>query len=266
MSENKFTVLTGACGGLGQAFSKELVSAGNNLIITGTSQAKIDAFIAELKKINPKVCVLGFVMNLSSEDSIASFVEELTKLNVEVNRLINNAGLIVEGGFLDLSESQVLNAIKINCLGTVSLTRKMLKAFEIKEILTTSSLGGFYPMPQMSTYAATKSFLEKFMASLHEELKPQKIKVSVLCPGGIPTTAAMKDAIISQGVGGKLTAKSPEYIAKYALKKLKNNKTVIIPGFANRFVRFISRFCGEAFLAHRVNKMWQKANKKRTVK
>jgi len=261
-----FALLTGACGGLGKAFSHELLKRNYNLIVTGTNLEKTQKWAEELKKTHKNAQILAFKLNLEDEKSIDALVKDVQNSGVKVTTLINNAGLIVEGGFLELSEEQVINAVKINCLGTISLTRKMLEASELKEILTTSSLGAFYPMPYMSIYASTKSFLEKLMVALREELKPRGVKVSVLCPGGIPTTDAMKDAIKSQGVGGKLTAKSPEHIANYAISKLKKNKAVVIPGFANRFVRFISRFVSEAYLAKRVSRMWIKANKRRTIK
>ena len=261
-----FTILTGACGGLGKAFSKELLSRGENLIITGTNLEKTQKWANELKKEYENLQILAFELNLAEGKSIEKFIKDLSLTGVNVSRLINNAGLIVEGGLMELAEEKVYDAIRINCLGTIMLTRKLLEAFNLKEILTTASLAAFYPMPYMSIYASTKSFLEKFMVALRRELKPKGIKVSVLCPSGIPTTPAMIDAIKSQGLGGKITAKSPEFIAKYALNKLAKNKAVIIPGAFNRFTRFISRFASEKFLAKRVAKMWEKANKKRTIK
>ena len=262
----KWTLITGACGGLGSAFTKSVLNDGSNVIITGTNAEKTQKFAENLKKEYQNLQILPFVMDLGNEKGISDLIESIKSNNLNVDRLINNAGLIVEGGFLELSEEKLLDAIRVNCLGTVALTRKILDNFDVKEILTVSSLGGFYPMPYMSIYASTKSLLEKLMVSLRQELKPRGVKVSVVCPGGIPTTPAMKDAIASQGFGGRITAKSPEFIANYSLKKLKKNKAVIIPGFANRFVRFISRFVSEKMLAKSVSKMWTKANKKRKIK
>lgn len=261
-----FTILTGACGGLGKAFSRELLKCGNNLIITGTNLGKTQKWAEELQKEYKNCKILAFELNLADEESIEKFVADLALSNVNITRLVNNAGLIVEGGLMELPQEKVYDAIRINCLGTIMLTRKLLETASLKEILTTASLAAFYPMPYMSIYASTKSFLEKFMVALRQELKPKGIKVSVLCPSGIPTTPAMIDAIKSQGLGGRITAKTPEYIAHYALNKLAKNKAVIIPGTVNRFTRFISRFASEKFLAKRVAKMWEKANKKRTIK
>ena len=262
----KWTLITGACGGLGSAFTKSVLNEGSNVVITGTNAEKTQKFVDNLKKEYQNLQILSYIMDLSDEKSIVNLIDYVKTNKINIDRLINNAGLIVEGGFLELSEEKLLNAIRINCLGTVALTRKVLDNFDVREILTVSSLGGFYPMPYMSIYASTKSLLEKLMVALRQELKPRGVKVSVVCPGGIPTTPAMKDAIASQGFGGRVTAKSPEFIANYSLKKLKKNKAVIIPGFANRFVRFVSRFVSEKTLAKSVGKMWGKANKKRKIK
>ena len=104
------------------------------------------------------------------------------------------------------------------------------------------------------------------MVALREEVKPKNIKVCTLCPGGIPTTKEMIDAIKAQVLGGKLSSQSPEYIAKYALKKLRKNKAIIIPGAFNRILHFLGKFAGETIIAKAVGKRWAKANTKRKVK
>ena len=263
----EFTIVTGACGGLGGAFCAKLAEKGENLVITGTNLERLNAKKEELEKAYPNISVKTFKMDLSESQDRVAFFEFLASENLKPHRLINNAGFIAEGAMLDFSDEKVLKIIRVNCEGNIDVIQKYLKMMgDNVEILAVSSLGAFYPMPYMSVYSATKRMLECQMVALREEIKPKNIKICTLCPGGIPTTKEMKDAIKAQGIGGKLSSQSPEYIAGYALKKLEKNKAIIIPGAFNRLLHFLGRFASETQTAKMVGKRWAKANKRRKVK
>ena len=261
------TIITGACGGLGKAFCREIARLGDDLVITGTNLERTKANAEELMREFEGITVKFFKLDLAQEEDRNQFFKWLQSEEIVANRLINNAGYIAEGALLDFDDETVKKVVRVNCEGTVDLTQKFIKMYgNDLEILTVSSLGAFYPMPYMSIYSSTKRMLEALMVALRYEVKDKNIKVSTLCPGGIPTTQAMKDAIKTQGLSGKLSAKSPEYIAKYAIKKLRKNKAIIIPGAFNKFLHFIGKLAGETFTAKTVGSRWVEANKKREVK
>ena len=96
-------------------------------------------------------------------------------------------------------------------------------------------------MPYFSEYSASKAALIYFYKGLKRELRGQKVKITVLCPGSVPTRKDIVDDIEKQGITGKLSKKSPEYIVKASLKALNKNKTICIPGFYNKVVAFLSK-------------------------
>ena len=73
----------------------------------------------------------------------------------------------------------------------------------------------------------------------------------------------MKDAIASQGLAGKLSSHTPEFIASYSLKKAMKGKTIIVPGVFNRFTKFVSNFATYTYLAKFTGKRWKKSQNKR---
>ncbi len=265
--ENKtYTLITGACGGLGQAFVRECAMQGRNLLLTGTNAEKTQCLAQKLLQ-EFDIDVKFSVCDLSSAQSRAQLLKFIKSEKLAISTLINNAGFIAEGAFLSHSDTEILKIIRTNCEGTIDLTQKIIKLAKNRrplEILTVSSLGACYPMPQMAIYAATKRMLLSFMIALREEVKPLGIKVSTLCPGGIPTTDAMKKAITSQGFSGKLSSKSPEVVARAALKGLSKNKAVIIPGFFNRFLKVAGKPVSEVLIAKAINSRWRKSQKKRS--
>lgn len=264
MDEKTYVVITGACGGLGQSFVKECLKEGKNLILTGTSEEKLKGL---LSKIDAGNCdIKTFVMDLGKAQDREKFLEFLSENELSVCRLINNAGVIIEGDLERFEDSEIAKAIEVNCVGTLDLTKKLLRVRNkerLFEVLTVSSVASSYPIPHMAVYAATKAFLTSMMTSLAVEFAKQNVVVTTVCPGGMATTQAMKDSIKSMGLGGKLSCVDTDKVAKLALKALRRKKRMVIPGNFNRFLVLISKPFSKSFMANRTGKIWEKSQKKR---
>ena len=101
-------------------------------------------------------------------------IKTIAAMNVEVNMLINNAGigstLFFAEGSADLYERQ----IKLNVLATTLITHfflEMLKRHKRAYILNVGSMASFFCLPKKNVYGATKSFIYHFSRSLIKELK-----------------------------------------------------------------------------------------------
>ena len=264
-----YSLITGATGGLGRAFVLECASRGDNLILTGTNKNKLENITKEIIELYSNIKVISKICDLSNEDSRNDFFRFLDENEINVNFLVNNAGAIIEGAFLSHTNDEILKAIRVNCEGTIDITQRVLKR-RIKEeplhIITIASMAGYYPMPYMATYAGTKALLKNFMIALNHEMKGKNVFITTVCPSGIPTTDAMKEAIKSQGIAGQMTAASPEKIAKISLKGSKKHKVVVVPKGINKFIVLISKLAGDKCLAKIVGRMWKKSQDKRDFK
>ena len=262
----KYTLITGACGGLGRSYVKLCAKNKENLILSGTSDKKLakllEDFAEEFKDIDVKTIVLD-LGEMKDRKNVLTFLKE-NKL--EVNRLINNAGVIIEGDTLKFEDEEILKAVQVNCEGTLDLTQKLLKSRnkeEKFEVLTVASVASSYPIPHMAVYAATKAFLVSMMTSLAEELKHENVVITTVCPGGMATNDAMKESIKSMGLGGKLSCTDTDKVAKISLKALKRKKKNVVTGGFNKFLVFISKPFSKAFLAKSTGKIWKKSQAKR---
>lgn len=261
-----YTLITGACGGLGRSFVKLSAENKENLALVGTNEMKLKTLIDDFKEEFEGLNVKTFVCDISSKSNRQKLIDDLKKEEVVVNKLINNAGLIIEGDMLKFSDEEISKAVEINCIGTLDLTKKIIEIRDESqklEVLTVSSQSAFQPIPHMAVYGATKSFLVSMMTALAVELKEKNIIITTTCPSGMATTQAMKDSIKSMGFKGKITTLSTDKVARISLKALKKKKVVVIPGFVNKFVGFLSKFCSIHFLAKTTGKMWKKSQKKR---
>lgn len=267
MEDKKYcTLITGACGGLGRTFVRILAEKKENLILVGTSQQKLDILLNDFSAELNGIFVKTIVCDLSKKDSREKLIDEINNCGLVVDKLINNAGAIVEGDIFRFSNDEIEKTIQVNCVGTLELTKMIAEQRDDGkklEILTVSSQSAFQPIPHMALYAATKSFLTSMMLALKYEWKDKNIVVTTVCPSGMATTKEMQESIKSMGFKGKITTLSTEKVAKAGLKALKKRKAMIIPGFFNKLAYFMSKFCSPYFLAKTTGKMWKKSQDKR---
>lgn len=237
----RYVIITGATGGIGSEFCRQQVLNGENLILIGRSLDKLSALKVELLALNENVDVKTFTCDLSSEQSRENAFFEIEKLNVDIKRLINVAGVDTQMAFESYTKEKALFQLRVNFEAVVSFTKFVLdnRKGDI-EVLTVSSMCGLTPMPYFSLYSATKAALINFFDALRYEYKNQNVKFTTLLPGSVPTRPDIVADIKKQGLTGKLSSKSPEYVVKKALKALKRNKRHCIPGFYNRVIAFFS--------------------------
>jgi len=266
MENKEFIIITGATGGLGRAYTKKCAKLGYNLLLTSTTQSRLDSLKEEiLKEFN--IDVITKACNLADFDSIEEFLKFIDNKNLNISLLINNAGYITEGSFENSDTSTLTTCIKVNCEGVTHLTKGILDRFATTKklkILTVTSMAGEYSMPYMAIYSATKAMLNNLLNSLRIEYKKHNVKFLIVEPGAIETTTEMKEAVKSQGIKGKLSSVSPEIIAHKSLKKL--NKKRYIPGMFNKLTIFFSCFLTKTAKSKIAGKMWKKSQEKRNIK
>lgn len=257
-----YTFISGATGGIGKAFSYECAKSGYDLFLTGRSSEKLLALKEELNKENPNVQILTFACDLTSQESRSKMIDYIDGEKVTFDRIINVAGVDTQKGFLEYTEEKVLFQIRVNVEATISLTHALLaRKAEKLELLTISSMSGASPMPYFALYSATKALLTNFFTSMHYELKEHGVKVTVVLPGGVPTRPDIIEDIKGQGIWGKLSSKSPEFVAKKSLKAVRKNKVKYIPGGFNKFLNFLMKLVPKCISLRFIANRWKKISK-----
>ena len=256
-----YAFISGATGGIGRAFAFALAKRGYDLIVTGRSQGKISALKASIHE-KYDVVVEGVPCDLSNERSRKKLLTFIDEKNVKFSKIINVAGIDTQKPFMDYSEEKILRQIRVNTEAAVMLTYSLLKRRESEvEVLAISSMSGVTPMPYFAIYSATKAMLTNFFTALHYELKKEKVKVSVILPGGVYTRPDVVEEIKSQGLWGKLSAKSPEYVAEKSLKAVRKNRVKYIPGFFNRFLNVLMKIAPKKIVLSFIARRWKKHSK-----
>jgi short-subunit dehydrogenase len=238
-----YTLITGASEGLGKAFALECAARKQKLVLIALPGPELHHLSGYLQK-NFHTEVVVIEQDLSLDNSGTIIFNKIRSLGIEINMLINNAGIGNTKFFEDESTGFFEKQIRINVLATTTLTHlfvPMLKNNSPAHILNVGSLACFFTIPKKQVYGGTKSFIYFFSKSLREELAAHDVNVTVLCPGGINTNAAQ--TMLNKS-GSWITTKSlmdPEEVAPLALNGLFRKKDVIIPGRLNRLFLLMDR-------------------------
>ena len=181
--KNLNIILTGATGVIGNSILDKLISAGSNVLATGTNEEKLKTIQNNYKKIN----ILKF--DMSNHKGIEEFVEECNKaLSNKIDILINNAGITQDNLALRMKEEEWKKVIDINLSSTFLITKnvikKMLKHKGGKIINVTSVVGHTGNIGQ-ANYAASKAGVVAMSKSLAIEYGKKNIKVNCVSPGFI---------------------------------------------------------------------------------
>lgn len=229
-----FTLVTGACGGLGKAFCSALVET-DALFLTGRSAERLGELKKRLLEKNPNAKIETFQADLTSQEERAALFRYADERGIKFSGYVGVAGADVQKAFLKYTPEKIVFQTRLNFEANVALCHGVLSRREKDlKILAVSSMSGTTPMPYFALYSATKRALIDFYQSLRREVLDAKI--TVLAPGGIPTREDVKRDIETQGLTGKLSSKSAEFVVEKALKGLEKNKPLVIPGAFNKFV------------------------------
>ncbi len=249
-------MITGASSGIGRDIALNLAKLNYDLILVGRNREALE----EVKAlINNKVRVKIVVVDLSNLQKVKELYV-LTR-NDDIDILVNNAGFGVFGEFSSIDLNTELNMLDVNIRAVDMLTKFYLKDMIKKDkgiILNVASSAAFMAGPMLSSYYATKSYVYRLSLAINEELRRRKSKVtiSVLCPGPVDTNFNNR-----AGVSFKIKALSSSYVARYAVEKMLKGKTIIIPGFKMKLVKFGVRFLPDKFVT-RINYNIQKKKAK----
>jgi uncharacterized protein len=226
------TLITGASSGIGAAFARKFAALGRNVLLVARSEDKLITLCNELGRLSG-VRAQYLSVDLSRPDEPERLFEETRKRGLEIDMLINNAGVGSMGDFSRLDLSRELEIIDLNVHALVELTHRFLAPMRERKqgtIINVASTAGFQAVPYMATYAATKAFVLSFSEALWEENRAHGVHVMALCPGVTETNffeaARMERPPIR-------ISQTPEDVVAAALRGLARRKPSKVSGWTN---------------------------------
>lgn len=249
--EKKWALITGASSGIGKAFAQRLAKDNYNLILVSRNIEVLTSLAHELIQ-QYTISVKVIAKDLTDINAPQAVFDETQQLGVNIDMLVNNAGIGVYGKLhtTDLHKNQ--QQILLNVFALSSLTQLFLQPMQQRgsgTIINVASVASFQPVAYMSNYGATKAFVRSFTEALWAEYRNDGIKIIAVCPGPVDTNffTTMGTGVHSLSIGKTDT---PETIVTETFTALEHGKITIIPGHRRNYWQSqLSRFFPQKWVA-----------------
>ncbi len=254
-------LITGATGGLGKAFALECAARGYDLFLTDLDAGAL-AMLATGISRQYGVAVDATVCDLADPAAIAGLWTGIDGQGIQFSLLVNVAGLDYEGEFCTIEAPRLNHIVRLNIESVIAMTRSVLASRQpdaTLHIINVSSLAAFNPMPVKAVYAASKRFLLDLSLALDRELASQNVRVTALCPAGMPTNDVCIRGISAQGWAGRITTVNVGTVTHRCLSRALAGRRVYIPGAINQAVRLLSGLLPRRAVTGLIYRRWCRA-------
>src|SRR5438445_5872415 len=188
--DNCNALITGASAGIGREFARQLANRSRSIVLVARRSERLADLRDELLNRNPNLDVHVRIVDLADKAQIELLIDSLARDKIDVDLLINNAGLGDLGLFATSDPIRNEQMALVNMVALTSLTRHLLPQMIANRrggILNVSSSAGFLPIPGDAVYAATKAYVTSFSEALRAELRRAGVSVCAVCPGPVRT-------------------------------------------------------------------------------
>ncbi|MCF8475514.1 MAG: SDR family NAD(P)-dependent oxidoreductase [Pseudolabrys sp.] len=247
------TVITGASAGIGVALAREFARHGHELVLVARRKDRLNALADEIAATGqPKPIVIA--ADLAQAGAARDIGEVMEALGVEPQYVVNNAGFGLVGVASSLDRAEQLSMIDVNMRALTELSLAFIASMARHRggLLNVGSIAGFLPGPGSAVYYASKAFVLSLSEALHSELKPRGIRVTVLCPGPVPTEFAARAGVTGDLAPGRLS-QSAQTVAEAGYRGLMQGRRTVVPGLANKLVLLAVRLLPRRMLLRLVD-------------
>ena len=244
--DNCHALITGASAGIGREFARQLAGRARSMILAARRDERLIELAQQMQREHPKLVVHNRKVDLGDLGELQAFLEWLDREKLEVDLLINNAGLGDSGPFAQSDPDRNKEMTIVNVATLTLITRHLVSEMIAKHrgaILNVSSSAGFLPIPLSAVYAATKAYVTSFSEALRAELYGTGVSVCALCPGPVLTEfqQVAKREGVQPNIGPRFLVVTVEQVVRDALAALEADRPLVIPGFAMKLLMFLAR-------------------------
>jgi NAD(P)-dependent dehydrogenase (short-subunit alcohol dehydrogenase family) len=200
--KNKYALITGGSQGLGKEIAKSYLLEGASIMICSRNEEELLKTKKELSThlVNGQK-ILTMKANVAEKSQLDALFQKLFEEFPHLDILVNNAGIYGPMGYFEKNKLEDWEqTIQINLMGTVYACYCALPHFKERKsgtIINLSGGGATKPMPQISSYAASKAAVVRFTETLALEVKDLGITVNALAPGAMNTR--LLDEVLEAG-------------------------------------------------------------------
>lgn len=229
-------LITGASSGIGRELAIVFAEQGHDLIVVARREKKLAALAKEIERAQGPDCVVHVLAaDLAKAKGPARLLSEVRDLGLDVDVLVNNAGVAESGPFAALKRADAVTMVNLNVRALTELTLAFAAQMTKRgagRILNVASIVAFQPVPSMAVYSASKAYVLSLTESISEELRGTGVTVSALCPG-LTRTEMVADVSVAENVP-ELLMSDPRAVAEQGYRACMRGEVIEIPGILNQ--------------------------------
>jgi len=231
-------LVTGASSGIGEALAHCFARNGHRLVLVARREAKLHALAKALRdEHGTRVDVLP--ADLAQRGAAAALSVSLRRMRCAIDMLVNNAGALEQGAFVELGTQRHQQLIDLNVSGMTAMLAAFVPAMVRRghgRVLNVASISAFAPVPGLATYAASKAYVLSLTESLAEELRDTGVTITALCPGITATAmfdhAALRNSRVAQLPG--ILVGDVQEVAAEGYRACMAGEVIAVPGILNQ--------------------------------
>ncbi|RJO78770.1 SDR family oxidoreductase [Nocardia panacis] len=231
----KVVAITGGARGIGRATAAAFLRAGAAVALGDIDTELVAETAAELGSkttaelgADPNARVLGLPLNVTDKAAFTEFLDTVERELGPLDILINNAGIMPTGLFVDEDEAMTDRIIDINLRGVILGSRLATRRFLPRrrgQVINIASLAGTQGLPGLATYCATKHAVVGFSSALHQEMRAHGVRISVVLPGIVRTELSAGARL--PGWVEPLTTVAPDQVAAAVVRTALGDKLLV---------------------------------------
>ena len=251
----RVTLITGASAGIGTELARVFASHGHRVALVARRADRLTALAGEITAAGGTAPIV-IPCDLVQPDAGDRIAEALTAAGVEVEYVVNNAGFGLFGRAVQRDRADQLDMITVNIRALTDLSLRFSDQLIRNRggLLNVGSIAGFLPGPGMAVYYATKAYVLSFTEAMRAELAPHGVRVTVLCPGPVPSEFQAR-AGFRPGFDSAVLKVLPASVAQQAYRGLMANKRAVMPGLGIKMVPFLLRLFPRSFILGAVGRL-----------
>ncbi len=183
----RVVLVTGASSGIGEALAAALAARGAHVVLAARTRARLEALKGRIEAAGGQATVVP--ADLSAPGAAQRLYDEVQRLGLSVDALVNNAGFGFFGPFEAEAPEHLGEMLQVNVVALAELTRLFVPSLLERRgaVLNVASTVAFQPSPFMSVYGATKAFVLSLTEALWAEYRTRGLHVAAVCPGPVET-------------------------------------------------------------------------------
>jgi short-subunit dehydrogenase len=244
----RVTLITGASAGIGTELARVFASNGHRVVLVARRADRLKTLSGEITAAGGATPIV-IACDLEQSDAGDKIAAALAAEGVEVEFVVNNAGFGLFGNAIEMDRVEQLGIIALNIRAVTDLSLRFSDQLIRHRggILNVGSIAGFLPGPGMAVYYASKAYVLSFSEALRRELAPFGVRVTVLCPGPVPSEFQER-AGFEPGFDSSVLNVSASDVAQAGYRGLMANKRAVLPGLGIKFVPLLLRLFPRGFI------------------